>query len=420
MHSYKLALSSAARFGSRHGVSGYAYNSLKDGCPQSVTTESHTTKAPFSFPPGALVIAIDAMGGDHGPAVTVAGAAIALAERSELFFQLHGDGALIEAELARQPALKARCAVVHTDQFVTMDEKPAQAIRRRNTSLANAIHAVKSGDARAIISSGNTGALMALGKMILKMMTDDLERPAIGCSWPNKNGFGTVLDVGANVTSDAHQLIEFALMGAAFHRALRGVERPTIGLLNIGSEDVKGHDDVREAHQLLKDNTLGLNYKGFVEGTDLCKGTVDVVVTDGFTGNVALKTAEGTARFIKDLMKEAFKSSPLAMLGAALAGSALKAMARRIDPGAGNGGPLLGLKGIVIKSHGSADARSFANAIRVGVSLAASNYERDIAQALALFSQTVAGGTALAGAGAKADIQEMQVQGLAPTGTAGG
>ncbi|EGF90479.1 fatty acid/phospholipid synthesis protein PlsX [Asticcacaulis biprosthecium C19] len=352
-------------------------------------TDSKSAQA-APIPVGALVIAIDAMGGDHGPAVTVAGAAIALGDRPELFFQLHGDSAKIAVELARLPALQARSVVIHTDQFVAMDEKPAQAIRRRNTSLANAIHAVKSGEARAVISAGNTGALMALSKMILKMLTADLERPAIGCSWPNRRGFGTVLDVGANVTSDAHQLIEFALMGAAFHRALRGTEKPSIGLLNIGSEDVKGHDDVREAHQLLRDNTLGLNYHGFVEGTDLCDGTVDVIVTDGFTGNIALKTAEGTARFIKDLLKDAFKSSPLAMLGALLAGSALKAMARRIDPGAGNGGPLLGLKGIVIKSHGGADARAFSNAIKVGVSLAASSYEKDIAAALARFSESVA------------------------------
>ncbi|WP_255346310.1 phosphate acyltransferase PlsX [Asticcacaulis sp. AC402] len=357
------------------------------------------------------MIAIDAMGGDHGPAVTVAGAALALNDRPELFFQLHGDSAKIEVELARHAALKTRSAIIHTDQCVAMDEKPAQAIRRRNTSLSNAIHAVKAGNARAVISAGNTGALMALSKMILKMMTDDLERPAIGCSWPNRRGFGTVLDVGANVTSDAHQLIEFALMGAAFHRALRGTESPSIGLLNVGSEDVKGHDEVREAHQLLRDNTLGLNYYGFVEGTDLCDGTVDVIVTDGFTGNVALKTAEGAARFIKDLMKGAFKSSPLAMLGALLAGPALKAMARRIDPGAGNGGPLLGLRGIVIKSHGGADARAFANAIKVGVSLAASTYEKDIAVALSRFSQSVADHKAtLAAAAADANITAVAGQ----------
>ncbi|MGZ3305888.1 MAG: phosphate acyltransferase PlsX [Asticcacaulis sp.] len=337
-----------------------------------------------------MVIAIDAMGGDHGPPVTVPGAALIARERGDVFFQLHGDPVRIHAELARCQALKDRCTVVATDQFIAMDEKPAQAIRRRGTSLWNAIHAVKNAEARAVVSAGNTGALMALSKMILKMIMDDLERPAIGCAWPNARGFGTVLDVGANVTSDAHQLIEFAIMGAAFHKAIWGVERPSIGILNVGSEDLKGHDEVREAHKLLKENPFGLNYHGFVEGTDLCRGTTDVVVTDGFTGNIALKTAEGAARFIRDMLKDAFKSSPLAMLGALLASSALKKMSRRIDPGAANGGPLLGLKGIVIKSHGGADARAFANAIRVGISLAASRYEQDIEASLASFAQALA------------------------------
>lgn len=353
------------------------------------SSPSAVSEASDSVPLGALVIAIDAMGGDHGPAVTVPGCAIIAAARTDVFFQLHGDPLRIHAELARLPALKGRCTVVATDQFIAMDEKPAQAIRRKGTSLWNAIHAVKSGEARAVISAGNTGALMALSRMILKMIIDDLERPAIGCAWPNPHGFGTVLDVGANVTSDARQLIEFAIMGAAFHRAIWGVDRPSIGILNVGSEDLKGHDEVREAHKILKQNAFGLNYYGFVEGTDLCEGTTDVIVTDGFTGNIALKTAEGTARFIIDMLRSAFKSSPLAMLGGLLAQGALKAMRGKIDPGSANGGPLLGLKGIVIKSHGGADARSFANAIKVGVSLANSSYEHDIQASLASFAQSL-------------------------------
>ncbi len=377
----------------------------------TVTEPQNATATSPGAPEGALVIAIDAMGGDHGPAVTVAGAAMALETRADLFFQLHGDETRISAELVKHPRLKTRSVIIATDQFIAMDEKPAQAIRRRNTSLSNAIHAVKSGEARAIISAGNTGALMALSKMILKMMTDDLERPAIGCSWPNAMGFGTVLDVGANVTSDARQLIEFALMGAAFHKAVRGVDSPTIGLLNVGSEDVKGHDEVREAHKLLRENAFGLNYYGFVEGTDLCEGTVDVVVTDGFTGNVALKTAEGAAHFMKALIKQAFKSSPLAMLGALLAGPALKATMRRIDPGESNGGPLLGLKGIVIKSHGGAEARAFSNAIRVGISLAVSGYEREIRESLAQFSQCLTAIEAASEASVKSHVKELAVAG---------
>jgi len=334
---------------------------------------------------GRVIIAIDAMGGDHGPRVTVAGAAQALAREtvSGLGFQFYGHEAQIAPELERYPALKAISRIVHTDQFVAMDEKPAQALRRKGTSLFAAISAVKSGEARAVVSAGNTGALMALSKMILKMMAPDLERPAIACGWPNVRGMGTVLDVGANVSSDARQLIEFAVMGTAFHRAVRGVDKPTVGLLNVGSEDVKGHEDVREAHRLLREGGFGINYHGFVEGDDIALGTTDVVVTDGFTGNIALKTAEGTARFVKNLFKEALKSSPLAMLGALLAAPALKKMARRVDPGQANGGPLLGLNGIVVKSHGGAEAWAYSNAVSVAISLAASNYEADIRQALA-------------------------------------
>ncbi|MFT4091939.1 MAG: phosphate acyltransferase PlsX [Asticcacaulis sp.] len=339
-----------------------------------------------------MVIAIDAMGGDHGPRVTVAGAAQAL-ERERvagLGFQFHGDEALIAPELARYPALKAVSRIVHTDQFVAMDEKPAQALRRKGTSLFAAITAVKTGEAKAVVSAGNTGALMALSKMILKMMAPDLERPAIACGWPNLKGMGTVLDVGANVSSDAQQLIEFAVMGTAFHRAVRGVDKPTVGLLNVGSEDVKGHEEVREAHRLLREGGFGINYHGFVEGDDIALGTTDVVVTDGFTGNIALKTAEGTARFVKNLFKDALKSSPLAMLGALLAAPALKKMARKVDPGQANGGPLLGLNGIVVKSHGGAEAWAYSNAVSVAISLAASNYVNDIRSALAQVSQSMA------------------------------
>lgn len=391
------------------------------GFPSLTRSEIQPASRASSDVPGdALVIAIDVMGGDHGPAVTVAGAAIALKRRPDLFFQLHGDPLLINPVLARHPELKARATVVETDQFIAMDEKPAQAIRRRNTSLANAIHAVKAGEAKAVVSAGNTGALMALSKMILKMITHDLERPAIGCLWPNAKGYSTVLDVGANVTSDARQLIEFAMMGAAFHRAVKGVDKPSIGLLNIGSEDVKGHEEVREAHRLLRDNAFGLDYYGFVEGTDLCAGTVDVIVTDGFTGNVALKTAEGTARFIRDLLRGALKSSPLAMLGALLAAPALKAMAKKVDPGASNGGPLLGLNGVVIKSHGGADARAYANAIAVAASLAGSGYARELESSLALLTRSLAdgdgdGGLAVTGNDTNIEAKTPAVMAVAET-----
>jgi glycerol-3-phosphate acyltransferase PlsX len=211
------------------------------------------------------------------------------------------------------------------------------------------------------------------------MAAPGLERPAIVASWPTQRGITAVLDVGANIESDAEQLIEFAIMGEAFHAAVHGVEKPTIGLLNVGSEDMKGHEEVREAHRLLRAGGLDLSYTGFVEGDDIAKGTVDVVVTDGFTGNIALKTAEGVARFISGLMRDALTSGVQAKLGALLAMPALRQMRSRIDPSAINGGPLLGLNGIVVKSHGGADARGFGNAIRIAVDLARSDYTAKVA-----------------------------------------
>ena len=233
---------------------------------------------------------------------------------------------------------------------------------------------MKTGEAGGVVSAGNTGALMAIAKLILRMSAPGLERPAIVASWPTFKGHTAVLDVGANIGSDAEQLIEFAIMGEAFQAAVRGVARPTIGLLNVGSEDMKGNEQVKEAHAILRDGPFDLNYHGFVEGDDIAKGTVDVVVTDGFTGNIALKTAEGTARYISALLKEALTSNLQSKLGAAIAMPALKKMRQKIDPSAINGGPLLGLNGIVVKSHGGADAKGFGNAIRIAVDLARSDY----------------------------------------------
>jgi glycerol-3-phosphate acyltransferase PlsX len=278
------------------------------------------------------------------------------------------------------PAAEAS-EVRHTDLVIAMDEKPAQALRRsKGSSLWTAVECVKTGEAKAAVSAGNTGALMAVSKLILRMAAPGLDRPAIVASWPTLKGVTAVLDVGANVSSDAHQLIEFAIMGEAFHRAVHGVKKPTIGLLNIGAEEVKGHDEVREAAQLIREGGFGLDYHGFVEGDDIAKGTVDVVVTDGFTGNIALKTAEGTARFVAALLKDALTSDLQAKLGAAIAYPALKKMRARIDPSSVNGGPLLGLNGLVIKSHGGADAKGFANALKIAADLAASNYASEIAQ----------------------------------------
>jgi glycerol-3-phosphate acyltransferase PlsX len=328
----------------------------------------------------SIVISIDAMGGDHGPAVAVPGVVLALdrigAGRAR--FLLFGDEAQIKAELDRHPAARAACEVRPCDKVIASDEKAAQALRRgKGSSLWNAVEAVRDGQALAAVSGGNTGALMAISKLLLRM-TGGLDRPAIVASWPTMKGVSAVLDVGANIESDAAQLVEFAIMGEAFHCAVHGVERPTVGLLNVGSEDQKGHEEVREAHRILKESGLNIDYRGFVEGDDIAKGTVDVVVTDGFTGNIALKTAEGTARFVRQVMRDAFTSNWQAKLGALIAGPALRRIRGRLDPSLLNGAPLLGLNGMVIKSHGGADARGFANALKVAYDLAASGYTAQI------------------------------------------
>ena len=335
--------------------------------------------------PSPITISLDAMGGDHGPSVVVPGIRDYRTRHGGegVRFLLHGDEAAIRAELAKCRLDESICEVRHTDKVIAMDEKPAQAMRRgKGSSLWNAIEAVKTGEAAGVVSAGNTGALMAVSKLQLRMSAHGLERPAIVASWPTLKGITAVLDVGANVESDAEQLVEFAIMGEAFHQAVHGVKKPTIGLLNVGSEDMKGHESVREAAAILRGNTLGLTYHGFVEGDDIAKGTVDVVVTDGFTGNIALKTAEGVARFINTLLRQALTSSLLAKAGAALAMPALRTMARKIDPSAINGGPLLGLNGIVVKSHGGADAKGFGNAIRITVDLARSDYLTKVSDSL--------------------------------------
>lgn len=327
----------------------------------------------------SIVISVDAMGGDHGPSVVVGGVALVIKQglAGPARFILHGRETDLAAELKKYPQALAACEIRHTDTVIAMDEKPAQALRRgKGTSLWNAIESVKSGAAKAAVSAGNTGALMAISKLQLRMASD-MDRPAIVASWPTMRGVTTVLDVGANVVCNAEQLVEFAIMGEAFHRAVHGTVRPSIGLLNVGSEEEKGHDEVREANRLLRDAGLNLNYYGFVEGTDLAKGTVDVVVTDGFTGNIALKTAEGMARFFAGEMRSALTSSPLNMLGALLASGGIGKMRAKLDPSSVNGGPFLGLNGVVVKSHGSADAKGFANAIKVAAGLARSGYAKE-------------------------------------------
>jgi glycerol-3-phosphate acyltransferase PlsX len=324
-----------------------------------------------------LVISIDAMGGDHGPPVVIAAVARAIAALPlSVSFLLHGDEATISAELAKHGEVAARVQIRHSDKVVGMDEKPAQALRRsKGTSMWNAVEAVREGEAVAAVSAGNTGALMAISKLILRMCAD-LERPALVTSIPTGRAVTTFLDVGANIDCDAERLVEFAIMGEAFHRAAHGVPRPTVGLLNVGTEEMKGHGEIREAHRVLRQGGLNLDYRGFVEGDDITRGAVDVIVTDGFTGNIALKAMEGAARFMNNELRNALTGSLLATLGAVLARPALLKFRERMSPPPA--APLLGLNGIVLKCHGGASDRDFAQAIRVAADLARSDFSAEI------------------------------------------
>src|SRR5580698_4196826 len=310
-------------------------------------------------------IALDAMGGDHGPAVVVAGADLALTRCPNSTFLLFGDAKQVEPLLAKHPALAAVSKLVHADVAVRMEDKPSQALRsgRRRSSMWLAIDAVKKKEADMVVSAGNTGALMAMSKFELKMLPG-IERPAIAALWPTLRGESIVLDVGASIGAGAEHLVDLAVMGAAMARILFRLERATVGLLNIGVEEVKGLEQVREAGRILRETPRAdLDYLGFVEGDDIGKGTVDVVVTEGFAGNIALKTAEGTARQIGEYIRAAMGRSLSGRIGYLLARSAFQELKDRMDPRQANGGVFLGLNGIVIKSHGGTDAEGFAAAI---------------------------------------------------------
>jgi glycerol-3-phosphate acyltransferase PlsX len=284
----------------------------------------------------------------------------------------------MEPLVAAEPGLAASCEIRAAIGIVAMDAKPAHAMRRgKGTSMWNAVESLRTGEARAAVSAGNTGALMAIARLLLRT-AGDLDRPALVANWPTLRGVTSVLDVGANVVCDAERLVQFAIMGSAYHRAIHGVARPTIGLLNVGAETEKGHDDVRAADRWLRANQLELNYIGFVEGDDIAKGAADVIVTDGFTGNVALKTAEGLARFFRTELRRTFTESLSARAGAFIAQGALKGMSRRLDPSGINGSPFLGLNGVVVKSHGGADATGVATAIRLAVGLAGGDFVAEI------------------------------------------
>jgi glycerol-3-phosphate acyltransferase PlsX len=330
-------------------------------------------------------ISLDAMGGDHGPEVVVPGAAIALDRHPDSEFILFGDEAKIAPLVAQQKRLKNAVRIVHTDVAIAMDAKPSQALRqgRRNSSMWLSLDAVRKQNADVAISAGNTGALMAMAKFCLKTMPG-IDRPAIAAIWPNLRGESVVLDLGASIGADAKQLVDMAVMGAAMARIVFDVERPTVGLLNVGVEEIKGVEAVKEAGALLRAANLAeLEYHGFVEGDDIGKGTTDVVVTEGFAGNIALKTAEGTAKQIAQYLRDAMSRTLRGRIGYLFARNAFQVLREKVDPRKVNGGVFLGLNGVVVKSHGGADAESFAAAIDTGYDVVRNDMNAQISNMIA-------------------------------------
>ena len=318
--------------------------------------------------PKKVRIALDAMGGDTGASVVIPGAAISLTRHPDSEFLLFGDSALIEAELAKHPALKKVSTVFHTTVAVSMNDKPSQALRRgrKVSSMWQAIDAVKKGEADVAVSAGNTGALMAMSRFCLRML-DGIDRPALAAIWPTARGDSVVLDLGATIGGDAHHLKALAVMGSAMASALFDLERPTVGLLNIGVEEMKGGEEIREAAELLRAANLPqLDFIGFVEGDGIGKGAADVIVTEGFSGNIALKAAEGTARQIAEYLRSAMGRTWRSRIGYLFARNAFQALREKMDPNKSNGAVFLGLKGIVVKSHGGTNSDGFAYAIDVG------------------------------------------------------
>jgi glycerol-3-phosphate acyltransferase PlsX len=342
-------------------------------------------------------IAIDAMGGDAGPAAMIAGASRALRKDSALQFVFFGDEQQVAGQIATHKNLAGHFQIVHSPEAIAASEKPSQAIRRaRTTSMGMAINAVKDELADAALSGGNTGALMAMSKLALRTMPG-IDRPALAALLPTLGETDVImLDLGANTECDAQNLVQFAVMGAAYSRTVLGIASPRVKMLNIGTEELKGTDELKDAAALLRDaDYLPFRFDGFTEGDQLSRGAVDVVVTDGFSGNIALKTAEGTARFVTDLLRRAFKSSLRSKAGFALSKPALNLLKVHLDPNNHNGAVFLGLNGLVVKSHGSANPKGVANAIRVAAAMIRNDTTRKIGEDLDNFrAHAFANGTA--------------------------
>jgi phosphate acyltransferase len=335
---------------------------------------------------GRVVISVDAMGGDRGPAAVIAGMAESLAACPDLDILVHGREAELAPLIARRPDFAGRVTLCPAEGIVTMDDKPSQVMRHgQGTSMWSTIEAVRDGRAQAAVSCGNTGALMAVSMLRLRKLAG-VNRPAIACLWPKRTGgYAVMLDVGADIKADAPDLLQYAMMGASYARNGLGLARPRIGLLNVGTEDHKGRAELKQAQDLIAAaaDTGTYDFVGFVEGGDLPSGRVDVIVTDGFTGNIALKTGEGTAKLVGDFLWEAFNATLLSRFAALLALNSLRRLQTRIDPRRVNGGVFLGLNGTVVKSHGSADATGVSAAIQLARRLAASGFTSRLAARLA-------------------------------------
>jgi phosphate acyltransferase len=335
----------------------------------------------------AVTVALDAMGGDLAPRSVLLGALLAAERHPRLRYLIYGDEAAIKPILAEVPSLAAISTIHHTTDQVPADLKPALALRQgRNSSMRLAINAVAEGRAACVVSGGNTGALLAMCKFVLRTLPG-IDRPAMASIVPTVVGESVMLDLGANVETDAENLVQFGIMGAIFARTALGILEPTIGILNVGVEDMKGRDDLRQAAQLLRERALPGKFVGFVEGNDIPAGTVDVIVADGFSGNVALKTLEGTARLMSHFMRQTFQSSFMAKIGYLFGRSALTRMRHRIDPRRYNGAMFIGLEGVCVKSHGGTDHEGFANAISVAADLVEDDFNERIRQELQRHSE---------------------------------
>jgi len=351
-------------------------------------TATPDQKSDRSRPQGErIVISVDAMGGDAGPGVVIAGMAESAKKNPDIGFVLHGPEKTLKKLVARRRILAGRVSFRDVPDVVTMEDKPSHVMRHgKSTSMWSALQAVRDGEAHGAVSCGNTGALMALSMLCLRKLPG-VSRPAIAVLWPSRNaqGFNVMLDVGADVRADARDLLQYALMGASYARNGMDLRRPRIGLLNVGTEEHKGRPELKEAHGLIARfaDQASFDFVGFVEGRDIPGNVADVIVTDGFTGNVAIKTGEGTASLIGELLREAFRYSPLSRLASVLAITSLRRLQKRIDPRRVNGGVFLGLNGTVVKSHGGADATGVSAAIKLAFQLAQSGFAERLAARVA-------------------------------------